>query len=86
MLQAQDLLVLIMHFCDTGRYLIKRESMHEKSVSHTRIQEFLWGEGGGGGSRPACLKTTLTFLVLNFNILHFTAIERTSGIRACSDS
>ena len=28
-----------------------RESMHEKSVSHTRIQDFFffWGGGGGGG-------------------------------------
>ena len=44
-------------------------------------------EGGGGGCRPACLKTTLTFfLVLNFNILHFTSIDRRSGIRACTHS
>ena len=27
MLQAQDLLVLFVHFCDTGCYLIKRRSM-----------------------------------------------------------
>ena len=29
MLQAQDLLVLFVHFCDTGCYLIKRGSMRE---------------------------------------------------------
>ena len=65
--------------------------MHEKPVSHTRIQEFVCVCVcvcvGGGGSRPACLKTTLTFfLVINFNILHFTVIERRSSILACSHS
>ena len=64
---------------------------NEKSVSHTQIQEFLCsgggGGGGGGGSRPACLKTTLTIcLVLNFNILHSTFVERRLGIRACPHS
>ena len=67
-----------------------REPMHEKSVSHTRIQNLCVCVGGGGwgvDSRPACLKTTLTiFLVLNFNILHLTVIERGSWIRACPHS
>ena len=40
--------------------------------------------GGGGGGR---LKTTLTiFLVLNFNSLYFTVIERRSRVRACPHS
>ena len=42
---------------------------------------------GGGGGREGCLKTTLTiFLVLNFNSLHFTVIERRSRVRACPHS
>ena len=57
--------------------------MHEKSVSHTRIQDFFFG----GGGREGCLKTTLTiFLVRNFNSLHFTVIERRSRVRACPHS
>ena len=59
--------------------------MREKSVSHTRIQDFFLGGGGGGGG--GCLKRHLTiFLVLNFNIVHFTVIERRSRIRACPHS
>ena len=42
--------------------------------------------GGGGGGEGGCLKITLTFFILNFNILHFTVIERRSRIRACPHS
>ena len=60
--------------------------MQEKSVSHTPIQDFLWG--GGGGGVQACLPVNNpdNFLVLIFNILHFAGIERKSGIRACPHS
>ena len=55
----------------------------QSPIRGTRIF-FFWGGGGGEGG---CLKTTLTFfLVLNFNILHFTVIERRSRIRACPHS
>ena len=40
MLQAQDLLVLFVHFCDTGCYLIK------SPIRGSRIF-FFWGGGGG---------------------------------------
>ena len=53
--------------------------MHEKSVSHTRIQDF-WG-GGGEGGLPE--NNPDNFLVLNLNSLHFTVIERRSRVRAC---
>ena len=87
MLQAQDLLVLFIHFCDTGRYLIKRKFMQEINARKVSLPYadpgFFFLVGGGGGG---CLKTTLTiFSVLNFN-LHFTVIERRSRIRACPHS
>ena len=44
---------------------------------------FFFGGGGGEG----CLKTTLTiFVVLNFNSLHFTVIERRPRVPACPHS
>ena len=41
---------------------------------------FFWGGGGLPENNPDI------FLVLNFNILHFTVIERRSRIRACPHS
>ena len=54
MLQAQDLLVLFMYFCDTGRYLIKRRSMQEinaqkGSFPYADPPGFFFLGGGGGG-------------------------------------
>ena len=59
--------------------------MHEKSVSHTRDPGFFFFFflGGGGGLSE---HNPDIFLVLNFNILHFTVIERRSRIRACPHS
>ena len=45
---------------------------------------FFLGGGGGGGGLPE--NNPDIFLVLNFNILHFTVIERRSRIRACPHS
>ena len=49
---------------------------------------FLWGGGGGGGDGGRGLPENNPdiFLVLNFNILHFTVKERRSRIRACPHS
>ena len=82
MLQAQDLLVLFVHFCDTGCYLIKRRSMQGINACIVSLPYadpegsrifffffFLWG-GGGGAGLPE--NNPDIFLVLNFNILHFT--------------
>ena len=45
---------------------------------------FFLGGGGGGGEGEGCLKNNPdNFLVLNFNSLHFTVIERRSRVRAC---
>ena len=46
---------------------------------------FFWG-GGGGRGRGLPENNPDIFLVLNFNILHFTVIERRSRIRACPHS
>ena len=55
-----------------------------KSVAHTRIQGFVCVCVCVGGVQT-CLPENNhdNFLVLNFNSLHFTVIERRSGIRAC---
>ena len=45
---------------------------------------FFFGGGGGEGGLPE--NNPDIFLVLNFNILHFTVIERRSQIRACPHS
>ena len=44
--------------------------------------------GRAGGGVQACLPENNpdSFLALNFNILHFTSIDRRSGIRACTHS
>ena len=51
MLQAQDLLCYLYIFVIKAVIRLKggpcRESMHEKSVSHTRIQDFFLGGGRG---------------------------------------
>ena len=61
--------------------------MYEKSVSHTRIQDFFFffffGGGGGEGEGGLPENNPDIFLVLNFNSLHFTVIERRSRVRAC---
>ena len=59
MIQAQDLLVLFVHFCDTGR-----QSPH----ADPGLFFFLCGGGGvGGGGVPG--NNPDNFLVLNFNNL-----------------
>ena len=58
-----------------------RESMNEKSVSHTRIPEFSLG----GPDLPAW-KRPWQFFSHQLYIIHFTVIERRSGIRACPHS
>ena len=68
MLQAQDLLVSFVHFCDTGCYLIKKE-VHAgnkcmNSQSPIRGSRIFFG-GGGGGGLPE--NNPDIFLVLNFN-------------------
>ena len=57
MLQAQDLLVLFIHFCDTGRYLIKRRPMQGINARKVSLPYadpgllffFFLGGGRGGG-------------------------------------
>ena len=52
-------------------------------IRGSRIFFYLFFFFGGGG----CLKNNPDFyLVLNFNISHFTVIERRSRIRACPHS
>ena len=54
MLQAQDLLVLFVHFCDTGCYLIKRRSMQGINACIVSLPYadpgFFFGGGGGRGA------------------------------------
>ena len=64
MLQAQDLLVLFIHFSDTGRSLIKRRSMQGINARKVSLPYadpgfflfffifffFFFGGGGGGGA------------------------------------
>ena len=47
---------------------------------------FFFGGGGGGGVGGLPENNPGIFLVLNFNILHFTVIERRSRISACPHS
>ena len=93
MLQAQDLLVIFIHFCDTGRYLIKRRSMQEINARKVSLPYadpglfFFWGGGGGGGGEGGLPENNPdNFLVLNFNSLHFTVIERRSQVCASPHS
>ena len=55
----------------------------QSPIRGTRICVCVCG-GGGGGWLPE--NNPDIFLVLNFNILHFTVIERRSRIRACLHS
>ena len=50
------------------------------------IYLFFFFFGGGGEGRGLPENNPDIFLVLNFNILHFTVIERRSRIRACPHS
>ena len=87
MLQAQDLLVLFIHFCDTGHYLIKRRSrqgINARKVSLPYADQGFFFGGGEEGGLPE--NNPDNFLVLNFNSLHFTVIERRSRVRACPHS
>ena len=51
----------------------------QSPIRGSRIFFFFWG-GGGGRGLPE--NSPDIFLVFNFNILHFTVIERRSRIRA----
>ena len=59
----------------------------QSPIRGSRIFFFFFGGGGGGmGGGWLPENNPDIFLVLNFNILHFTVIERRSRIRACPHS
>ena len=87
MLQAQDLLVLFVHFCDTGFYLIKRESI---PICGSRILFFFFffgGGGGGGWGRGLPENNPDIFFCTQLKYFTFYSYrERRSRIRACPHS